>query len=28
VLAERTDDSGVIFRVRAHPALLERLQAA
>jgi GTPase len=28
VLGERSDESGVIFRVRAHPALLERLQAA
>ena len=28
VLDERYDDDGVIFRVRAHPALLERLQAA
>jgi len=28
VLGERYDDDGVIFRVRAHPALLERLQAA
>jgi GTPase len=28
VLAERYDDDGVIFRVRAHPALLERLRAA
>jgi GTP-binding protein HflX len=28
VLSERSDESGVTFRVRAHPALLERLQAA
>jgi GTPase len=28
VLAESYDDQGVIFRVRAHPALLERLRAA
>ncbi len=28
VLAESYDDAGVIFRVRAHPALLERLRAA
>ncbi|HVR64633.1 MAG TPA: GTPase HflX [Polyangia bacterium] len=28
VLGERSDESGVIFRVRAHPVLLERLQAA
>jgi GTP-binding protein HflX len=28
VLAERYDDHGVIFNVRAHPALLERLRAA
>ncbi len=28
VLGERYDDDGVIFRVRAQPALLERLQAA
>jgi GTPase len=28
VLGERSEESGVIFRVRAHPALLERLQAA
>jgi len=28
VLGERADESGVTFRVRAHPALLERLQAA
>jgi GTPase len=28
VLGERYNDDGVIFRVRAHPALLERLQAA
>jgi GTP-binding protein HflX len=28
VLAETYDDSGVIFRVRAHPALIERLRAA
>jgi GTP-binding protein HflX len=28
VLDERYDEGGVIFRVRAHPALLERLKAA
>ena len=28
VLAESYDDAGVIFRVRAHPAMLERLRAA
>src|SRR4051812_26126715 len=28
VLGERYDEGGVIFRVRAHPAMLERLQAA
>jgi GTP-binding protein HflX len=28
VLGERYDDDGVIFRVRAHPTLLERLRAA
>jgi GTP-binding protein HflX len=28
VLGESYDETGVIFRVRAHPALLERLQAA
>jgi GTP-binding protein HflX len=28
VLEERYDEAGVIFRVRAHPAMLERLQAA
>jgi len=28
VLGERYNDDAVIFRVRAHPALLERLQAA
>jgi GTP-binding protein HflX len=28
VLGERYNEDGVIFRVRAHPALLERLQAA
>jgi GTP-binding protein HflX len=28
VLEERYDEGGVIFRVRAHPAMLERLQAA
>ena len=28
VLGESYDESGVIFRVRAHPALLERLRAA
>ena len=28
VIGESYDDRGVIFRVRAHPALLERLQAA
>jgi len=28
VLGERYDESGVIFSVRAHPSLLERLQAA
>ena len=28
VLGERYNDDGVIFRVRAHPALLERLRAA
>ena len=28
VLGERYDDDGVIFRVRAHPALIERLRAA
>jgi len=28
VLGERYDDDGVVFRVRAHPALLQRLQAA
>ena len=27
VLGERYDEGGVIFRVRAHPAMLERLQA-
>jgi len=28
VLAERYDDHGVTFNVRAHPALLDRLRAA
>ena len=28
VLGERYDEGGVTFRVRAHPAMLERLQAA
>jgi GTP-binding protein HflX len=28
VLGERYEESGVIFRVRAHPAMLERLKAA
>jgi hypothetical protein len=28
VLGERYNDEGVIFRVRARPELLERLQAA
>ena len=28
VLGERYDDDGVIFRVRAQPALLEKLRAA
>ena len=28
VLGESYNDDAVIFRVRAHPALLERLQAA
>jgi GTP-binding protein HflX len=28
VLGERYDEAGVVFRVRAHPALLERLQSA
>jgi GTP-binding protein HflX len=28
VLGERYDEEGVIFRVRAHPTLLERLRAA
>jgi hypothetical protein len=28
VLGERYDDDAVVFRVRAHPALLDRLRAA
>src|SRR5689334_23966012 len=28
VLGERYDDDGVVFRVRAHPATLERLREA